>query len=90
MNINVDMSSFFSQYTGGVVNMTVAGKTVGECLQDLAKQYPVLKKLLLNKEGELMHTYDYYINGSSVFPRDMKKPLKNGDRLSILYVIHGG
>ena len=90
MSVDVEISSIFSRYTGGVLNMKVEGKTVREALHDLVRQYPDLKKMLLNKEGDLMHSYDFYINGESVYPKDMKTPLKNGDKLNVLFVIHGG
>jgi molybdopterin converting factor small subunit len=70
--------------------MTVEGKIVREALHDLARQFPKLKKILLDKEGNLMHSYDFFINGESVYPRDMARPLKDGDKLNILFVIHGG
>ena len=90
MSVDVEISSIFGRYTGGVLNMKVKGKTVRECLHDLVRQFPDLKKMLLNKDGDLMHSYDYYINGESVYPKDMNTPLKNGDKLNVLFVIHGG
>ena len=90
MSINVEISSIFGRYTGGVLNMTVEGKNVREALHDLVKQYPDLKRMLLNKDGDLMHSYDFFINGESPYPKDMKTPLKSGDKLNVLYVIHGG
>jgi molybdopterin converting factor small subunit len=90
MSIEVELSSIFGRYTDGQLNMKVAGGTVRECLHDLARQYPKLKKMLLNKEGDLMSSYDFYINGQSVYPKDMNTPLKDGDKLNVLYVIHGG
>ena len=90
MSVEVELSSIFGQFTGGQVNMKVAGATVRECLQDLTRQYPKLRKMLLTEEGDLMSSYDYYINGQSVYPKDMNTPLKDGDKLNVLYVIHGG
>jgi molybdopterin converting factor small subunit len=90
MSVNVEISSVFGRYTGGVLNMKVEGKTVRECLHDLVRQFPDLKRMLLNKDGNLMHAYDFFINGESVFPKDMNLPLKDGDKLNVIYVIHGG
>jgi molybdopterin converting factor small subunit len=90
MSVNVEISSIFGRYTDGVLNMKVEGKTVRECLHDLVRQYPKLKKMLLNKDGDLMHSYDYFINGQNVYPKDMSRPLDAGDKLNIVYVIHGG
>jgi molybdopterin converting factor small subunit len=90
MSVNVEISEAFGRYTGGVLNITVKGKTVHEALHDLVKQFPKLKRMLLDKDGNLMHSYDFFINGQSVYPKDMNKPLKDGDKLNVLYVIHGG
>ncbi len=90
MSVNVEISSVFGRYTGGVLNMKVEGKTVRECLHDLVRQFPDLKRMLLNKDGNLMHAYDFIINGERVYPKDMNLPLKDGDKLNVVYVIHGG
>jgi molybdopterin converting factor small subunit len=90
MSVDVEISPIFGRYTDDVLNMKVEGKTVRECLHDLVRQFPKLKKMLLDKEGNLMHSYDYYINGENVYPRDMARPLQSGDKLNILFVIHGG
>jgi molybdopterin converting factor small subunit len=90
MSVDVEISSIFGRYTDGVLNTNVEGKTVRECLHDLVKQFPKLKKMLLDKNGNLMHSYDFFVNGQSVYPKDMNLPLKDGDKLNVLYVIHGG
>ncbi|MBN1160445.1 MAG: MoaD/ThiS family protein [Dehalococcoidales bacterium] len=90
MSVDVEISSVFGMYTGGVLNMKVKGKTVRECLHDLVRQFPDLKRMMLNKDGDLMHSYDFFINGESVYPKDMNLPLKDGDKLNVVYVIHGG
>jgi molybdopterin converting factor small subunit len=90
MSVDVEISPIFGRYTDDVLTMKVEGKTVHECLHDLVRQFPKLKKMLLDKEGNLMHSYDFYINGENVYPRDMAKLLNPGDKLNILFVIHGG
>ena len=90
MSVNAELSSMFGIYTNNVLNIKVEGKTVRECLHDLVRQFPKLKKVLLNNDGNLMSTYDFFINGASVYPKDMNLPLKDGDKLNVLYVIHGG
>jgi molybdopterin converting factor small subunit len=90
MSVEVELSSIFGRYTDGHLNTSLEGKTVRECLHDLVRRFPKLKKMLLNREGNLMHAYDFYINGQSVYPKDMNTPLKDGDKLNVIYVIHGG
>jgi molybdopterin converting factor small subunit len=90
MSVEVELSSVFERYTGGHLNTRVEGKTVRECLHDLVRQFPKLKRMLLDKGGNLMHAYDYFINGESVYPKDMNAPLQDGDKLNVLYIIRGG
>jgi molybdopterin converting factor small subunit len=90
MSINVELSSAFGVFTDNVLKAVVDGANVREALQNLGQKFPKLKKVLLNKDGDLMQTYDFFINGNSVFPRSMDRPLKDGDLLNILYIIHGG
>ncbi|OGO01564.1 MAG: hypothetical protein A2Y90_01430, partial [Chloroflexi bacterium RBG_13_52_12] len=89
MSVDVEISSIFGRYTDNVLNMKVEGKTVRECLHDLVRQFPKLKRMLLDKDGNLMHSYDFFINGESVYPKNMSLPLKDGDTLNVLFVIHG-
>jgi len=90
MSVNIEMSSFFGLYTNDTLSVDVEGKSVRECLHALVEKFPKLKRLLLDKNGNLQRNYDYFINGQSVYPKDMNQPLKNGDKFSLLYVIHGG
>jgi molybdopterin converting factor small subunit len=90
MSVEIELSSIFGRFTKNKLNIDVQGKTIKECLHDLVRQFPDLKRLLLDKEGNLQSTYEYYVNGESSFPKDMNKPLKDGDKLNVVYVIHGG
>ncbi len=90
MSVNVELSSAFGVFTDDVLTAKVDGATVREVLHGLTKKFPRLGKVLLNQDGNLMQTYDYYINGQSVYPKSMTAPLKDGDLLNILYLIHGG
>ena len=90
MSVSIELSSAFGVFTDNVLTTKVEGKTVKEVLHGLAQQFPKLGKVLLNKDGNLMQTYDYFINGENVFPKNMAAPLKDGDLLNILYLIHGG
>jgi molybdopterin converting factor small subunit len=90
MSVEIELSSAFGIFTGDVLNLQTEGKTVREALKDLVTRFPKLGKMLLNKDGDLQQTYDYFINGQSVYPRDMSRPLKDGDKLNVLYLIHGG
>jgi molybdopterin converting factor small subunit len=90
MSVEIELSPIFARYSNNQLNIKVEGSTVGECLNDLVKQFPKLKKVLLNKEGKLQHGFEVYINGENVYPMAMKKPVRDGDKLNIVFLIHGG
>jgi len=90
MSVEIELSSIFGRFTDNKLTFQVGGSTVGECLKELFKQYPKLEKLLLNKEGRLQHAYDVYVNGESAYPKEMIKPVKDGDKLNLVFIIYGG
>jgi len=90
MSVEIEISPIFGRYTDNHLNITVEGKTIRECLQDLVRQFPDLKKVLLDKDGNLLHAYDIYFNGENLYPKDMAKPVKDGDKLNVVFIIHGG
>jgi molybdopterin converting factor small subunit len=90
MSIDVEFSSIFAKYTNNRTNVKAEGKTVGECLHDLARRYPEFGELLLDKNGELTQMFDIFVNDESIYPHTMTHPVKEGDKLSIVMLIHGG
>jgi molybdopterin converting factor small subunit len=90
MSINIELSSIFGRYTDNHLVIPVKGSTVGECLHDLVSQYPDLKKIFLDKNGNLQRSYQVFINGKSAYPKEMTKPVKDGDKVNITLLIQGG
>ena len=90
MSIELQISSVFARYAANQTVLTVSGNTVGECLEDLVNQYPELRKVFLDKDGNILHSYDVYLNGKSAYPKERLKPVKDGDKLHIIPVIYGG
>ena len=90
MSIEIQISSVFARYADNQTVLTVKGNTVGECIDDLTSQYPELKNVFLDDQGNLLRSYDVYINGKSAYPDEMTKPVKDCDKLHIVPVIYGG
>jgi molybdopterin converting factor small subunit len=90
MTVQLDLSSIFARYTDNQLSLKLEGNTIGECLNDLVTRYPDLKKMLLDGNGRLRHSYDIYINGESAYPREMTRPVKDGDKLNLIMLIQGG
>ena len=90
MSIEIQLSSVFARYAGNQTIIEVKGSNIGECLEDLFRQYPELKKIFLDKDGNLLRAYDIYLNGASAYPKEMTKAVKDSDKLHIVPVIYGG
>jgi molybdopterin converting factor small subunit len=90
MSVEIETSSVFSMYTNNDVKLKAEGKTVGECLHDLARQYPEFGKIILEKNGDLLQSFDIFVNGKDTYPQTMAYPVKDGDKLNIMLLIHGG
>ena len=90
MSLKVNIPVFLQHYTNDVKVAEVNGNTVGECLDDLAKQFPGIEKELFDEDGELDVYIDIYVNKDSAYPEELKKPVKDGDELSIIFIVSGG
>ena len=90
MSIQINISQFLQHLTNGTRTVDVNGKTVGECLNDLVKQFPPVEPLLFDKKGELIKLLNVYVNGESAYPEELTKPVNEGDELDIMYTIVGG
>ena len=90
MSISVQFSPVFHPYTGNQRLAEAAGSTVGECLDQLIKQFPNLKRILFDRHGRLHRHIDVYVNEESAYPEELAKPVKDGDKLHIVMAIAGG
>jgi molybdopterin synthase sulfur carrier subunit len=87
--IEISLHKTHRRYTDGKETIEVEGKTVGECLQNLVKQYPPLEKEIF-KNGKLNPLIEVYMNGASAYPNELIKPVKEGDKINLVYILSGG
>ncbi len=79
------------KFTGGQAAVGARGDTVGEALDDLTQQVPVLKKHLYNEEGALRSFVNIYLNDEDIrYLEGENTPLEADDTLSIVPSIAGG
>ena len=83
MSIKLNLSSVLSYYINNQQSVEVNGNTVGDCLDNLANQYPELKKVIFTQDGKLADFIDVCINEKDAFSYGLSKPVKDGDELSI-------
>ena len=89
LSIELSLHRTHRRYTDGKEIIQVDGKTVGECLQDLFKKYPPLEKEIF-KSGKLNSLVEVYLNGESAYPNELIKPVEDGDKINLVYMLSSG
>ncbi|HJX12887.1 MAG TPA: MoaD/ThiS family protein [Dehalococcoidales bacterium] len=90
MTVKINIPPFFQHLTGSVKIFEAGGSTVGECLNELVRQYPEIKSKLFTRNGRLLKGLNVFINGESAYPGELARPVRDGDKLHITYVMVGG
>jgi molybdopterin converting factor small subunit len=90
MPVNIHIHTTHRQYTDGQEVVSVEGKTVRECLNNLIKQYPKLEKALFAKKDKLHNNIEIYLNHASAYPDELSKSVKDGDEIHIVTMLAGG
>lgn len=90
MSVEIVIPPFLQHLTGDVKAVQVIGSTVGECLEELIKQYPALKPRLFTRKGELRQGINIFLNKEAVNARELSRPVRDGDKLYITSIIMGG
>lgn len=91
MRIKVKIGPRLQEYTGIPETLEVNGRTVGECLDDLIRQYPESNEWLFDQNG-LLRVVISVNNAETVVPdkQGLNRVLKPDDELQIFAVIGGG
>ena len=90
MAVNVNIHKTHRQFTDGAEVVAVEGKTVGECLTYLIKQYPGMEKALFAKKDKLHNNVEIYLNHATAYPNELAKPVKEGDEIHLVIMLTGG
>jgi len=90
MPVNIHIHATHRQFTNGLEVVAVEGTTVGECLNQLIKQFPGMEKALFVKKDKLLNTVEVYLNHASAYPNELAKPVKDGDEIHLVIMLAGG
>jgi len=90
MSVRINIHPNLHQFTNDQAIVEVNGNTVGQCLDDLVKQFPEIRRGLFGKDGKLLNYVDIYVNQESSYPEELAKPVKDRDELHIILIIAGG
>jgi len=90
MAVKVNLHVTLRQFTGGRESIEVEGRTVGECLKNVADQFPEIEASVFDKKGALSHIVEIYLNHQSAYPNELAKPVKDGDEIHVTMMLAGG
>jgi molybdopterin converting factor small subunit len=90
MPVNVHIHKTHRQFTNGLEVVAVEGRTVGECLNQLIKQFPGMEKALFAKKDKLLNVVEVFVNHTSAYPNELVKPVKDGDEIHLVVMLAGG
>lgn len=77
--------------TGGKDEVQVNGRTVGEVLNELERNYKGLRERIFDESGNLRRFVNIYVNDEDIrFLNNLDTGIKDGDRISIIPAIAGG
>ncbi len=90
MSVRIKISQILRQFTEDHDTVEVNGSTVGECLDDMIRQFPEVEKWLFDRNGILLVLV--LINGETTVRQreDLKRPVADGDELHLIRVVGGG
>ncbi len=90
MTVEISIPPSLQALIDGVNKVDVRGGTVGECLEELAGQYPALKPKLFTGKGKLPKGMNIFINGANAYPGPLTRTVLDGDKIHIAYAVLGG
>jgi adenylyltransferase/sulfurtransferase len=78
-------------YTGGQIEVSVAGPTVAEAITDLTTRHPAIKPHILQDNGELRPFVNLFKGEENINNlQGLKTPVAEGDKLLLIPSIAGG
>jgi len=90
MPVKVHIHITHRQFTNGLDVVPIEGNTVGECLNNLIRQYPGMEKALFTKKNKLQNIVEVFVNHETAYPNELIKPVKDGDEIQLLVMLAGG
>jgi molybdopterin converting factor small subunit len=87
----VRIPTILRTYTGGESEVTAAGTTLSEVLDDLEANYAGIKGRILDDNGELRRFVNVYVGNDDVrFLDNLDTPTPDGAQISVIPAVAGG
>jgi sulfur-carrier protein len=77
--------------TNDLEEVSSAGSTIGELIDNLDKSFPGLKERICDDAGNVRRFVNIFVNGEDIrFLEEKATPVKDADEISIVPAIAGG
>jgi molybdopterin synthase sulfur carrier subunit len=91
MSVTVRIPAPLRKLTGGQSEVSAAGATVADLVEDLEANHPGLKERLCDESGAIRPFVNIYVNDEDIrFLKGPETALGEGDSVSIVPAIAGG
>ena len=92
MTMKINIPLVLQPYTEETEQFETDCGTVGECFKELMERYPETQKWFAFKDGNLLTDKDIFVllNEEGVYPVKLNTPIKDGDEISMGFIISGG
>jgi sulfur-carrier protein len=91
MSVSVRIPTILRTYTGGESEVSAAGTTLAEVLDDLDGSYSGIKGRILDDSGELRRFVNVYVGNEDVrFLDSLATPTPDGTQISVIPAVAGG
>jgi molybdopterin synthase sulfur carrier subunit len=91
VSVSVRVPTILRTYTGGESEVSAAGATLAEVLDDLEASYTGIKARILDDNGALRRFVNVYVGNEDVrFLEDLATPTPDGTQVSVIPAVAGG
>jgi len=91
MSVSVRIPTILRTYTGGESEVSAAGATLADVLDDLDGSYSGIKGRILDESGELRRFVNVYVGNEDVrFLDNLATPTPDGTQISVIPAVAGG
>ena len=91
MAVSVRVPTILRTYTGGESEVSAAGETLADVLDDLDATYPGIKGRILDEGGQLRRFVNVYVGNDDVrFLDELATPTPDGVQVSVIPAVAGG
>ncbi len=91
MPVHVRIPTVLRSRAGGHSVVPASGNTVGEALNDVVRQFPLLADQIVTEEGVLHEFVNIYRNDEDVrYLKQLETDVKDDDVISVLPAVAGG